>query len=210
VDPAHGISKRFQLRQKGKSYLLGKTNLRGGPIVSWPLAHYRNLGELGDSGAWGGCCWLGEVSRQTCGEWRQRKASFGALARQPQAAASAAAIPSAEMTESKPSAAAAKKAKLTDESAGTASVRPEKPTAKIAPTPPSANSGTRAGIYSGQNCFAETPKDAARFFPGDELAFRMSCRDVGILCRERRYWATPSAICAQSIFSVPLSLNTRP
>ena len=63
MDPAHGISKRFQLRQEGKSYLLGKINLRGGPIVAWPVVGYRNLDVPGVS--WRGAIlaefWKGKI-----------------------------------------------------------------------------------------------------------------------------------------------------
>src|SRR4029077_7464287 len=74
----------------------------------------------------------------------------------------------ASATETKPAEAAkpaaVKKLKPSEEPVRTAAVAPHKSMAMAAPVPPVANSGSLDGIYSGQICFAETKKDAARCF----------------------------------------------
>jgi len=220
VDPAHGISKRFQLRQEGKSYLLGKINLRGGPIVVWLVARCRNLGELGDSGAWGGCCcWLGEVSRQTCDEWRQRKSQI-----------------CGSRTAAKSGGVRCRNSRCRNDGVkAVSSSRPAQPWLQPQRNPSERMSRPAPLLWGMKNQRRRSPRfrlpwtgvcgpassrdkivlpKRQRMRRGFSLEpnrrSRMSCRDVGILRRERRYWATPSVICAQSIFSVPLSLNTRP
>jgi class 3 adenylate cyclase len=101
---------------------------------------------------------------------------------QPQGTAPAAAIPSAEKTEPKVAPAAelkpaeeakpvpAKKPKPSNEPVRTVSAAQEKSAAMAAPVPPAVNTGLRDGIYSGQICFAETPKDPARCFHGEGTA----------------------------------------
>ena len=96
--------------------------------------------------------------------------------------ATPAAIPSAEKSdpkvapgvEAKPADASklpvAKKPKPSDEPVRTASVAPQKPMAMAAPVPSAVNGGSLDGIYSGQVCFAETQKDAARCFHGEGTA----------------------------------------
>ena len=109
-------------------------------------------------------------------------ASVAIPAVQPQATAPAAVIPSAEKTDAKVAAAAeakpaeaaksapAKKPKPSEEPVRTAAVAPQKPMAMAAPVPSPVNGGLQDGIYSGQICFAETPKDAARCFHGEGAA----------------------------------------
>jgi class 3 adenylate cyclase len=96
-------------------------------------------------------------------------ASVAVPAAQPQVAASVAAIPSAEKTETKPPA-EAKKPRPSDEPVRTASVPPQKPIGMAAPVPSTVNSRLRDGMYSGQICFAETKKDPARCFHGEGAA----------------------------------------
>jgi hypothetical protein len=95
-------------------------------------------------------------------------------------AAPAAAIPSAEKTEPKPPAEVkppavanlkpASKPKPSDEAVKTASALPEKGAPIAAPIPSAVNSVLQDGLYSGQICFAETPKDQARCFHGEGSA----------------------------------------
>jgi class 3 adenylate cyclase len=107
-------------------------------------------------------------------------ASVAVPAAQPQVAAPAAAIASAEKMETKPSEEAkqpvaakpspAKKPNPSDEPVRTASVAPQKSMAMAAPVPSAVNKGSLDGIYSGQICFAETKKDPARCFHGEGTA----------------------------------------
>jgi class 3 adenylate cyclase len=64
----------------------------------------------------------------------------------------------------------AKKPRPSDESVRTASVAPQKTTAMAAPVPSVVNGAPLDGIYSGQICFAETKKGAARCFHGEGTA----------------------------------------
>jgi class 3 adenylate cyclase len=107
-------------------------------------------------------------------------ASVAAPASQPQVAS--ATIPSAEKSgtpvapsaEAKPAetakSVATKKAKPSDEPVRTAAVTQRKAMAMAAPVPSAGKSGALDGIYSGQICFAETRKDAARCFHGEGTA----------------------------------------
>ena len=113
------------------------------------------------------------------------KANVSVLAPQPQAATTAA-VPSSEKTEPaadvkpaevpKPPAAkkpaTAGKPKPSEEPVRTAAVAPQQAMAMAAPVPLPAAGGTLDGIYSGQICFAETKRDAARCFHGEGTAVR--------------------------------------
>jgi class 3 adenylate cyclase len=124
----------------------------------------------------GGGFWAYTARQQGGG----RNASVAAPAPQPQAAS--ATIPSAEKSgtpvapsaEAKPAetskSVATKKAKPSDEPVRTAAVAPQKAMAMAAPIPSAGKSGALDGIYSGQICFAETRKDAARCFHGEGTA----------------------------------------
>ena len=130
----------------------------------------------------GGGFWAYTTRQQSGGG----NASVAAPALQPQAAATT--IPSAEKSgtpvapsaEAKPAEAAKSGAtkkpassgrpKPSDEPVRTASVAPQKPMAMAAPVPSAGKSGALDGIYSGQICFAETRKDAARCFHGEGTA----------------------------------------
>jgi len=109
-------------------------------------------------------------------------ASTAAPAMQPQVTPPVAANPGAEKTETKVAPAAeeipagtrksatAKKPRPSEEPVRTASVAPQKSMAMAAPVPSGAIGGSLDGIYSGQICFAETKRDAARCFHGEGTA----------------------------------------
>jgi class 3 adenylate cyclase len=93
---------------------------------------------------------------------------------QPQVTAPAAVVPGAEKSEPNPAEAAktvlTKKTKPSDEPVRTAAVAPRKAIAMSAPVPSAGMSGALDGVYSGQICFAEARKDAARCFHGEGTA----------------------------------------
>ena len=120
----------------------------------------------------GGGIWA-YMARQQSGE----KPNAGATVPgpQPQVTAPAAVVPSAEKSDPNPAeadkTAPTKKTKPSDEPVRTAEVAPRKATAAMAaPVPAAGKSGALDGIYSGQICFAETRKDAARCFHGEGTA----------------------------------------
>jgi len=109
-------------------------------------------------------------------------ASIAAPTQQPQVTAPVAAIPSVEKAETKIAPAAetkppaeakparANKPKPSDEPVRTASALPQKAGLSAAPIRSAVNSGFEDGLYSGQICFAATPKDPARCFHGEGTA----------------------------------------
>jgi len=119
---------------------------------------------------------------------RSENTGVAATAMQPQVTPPVAANPSAEKTETKVApaaeamlAGAAKpatakkpattgKPKPSEEPVRTASVAPPKSMAMAAPVPSGVIGGSLDGIYSGQICFAETKRDAARCFHGEGTA----------------------------------------
>jgi hypothetical protein len=106
------------------------------------------------------------------------KASVAIPAPQARVTSPAATIPGAEkadpVAEMKPPAGArpvpAKKPRPSDEPVRTAAVAPREAMAMAAPVPTAVKSGSLDGIYSGQICFVETPKDPARCFHGEGAA----------------------------------------
>jgi len=131
----------------------------------------------------GGGFWAYTAHQRSGG---RENASVAVPAAQPQVEAPAAAVPSAEKTETKPSVdakpadaakpvpakkpASAGKPKPSDEPVRTASAAPQKSMAMASPVPSAVNRGSLDGIYSGQICFAETKKDPARCFHGEGTA----------------------------------------
>jgi len=119
----------------------------------------------------GGGFWA-YTARQQSGN--KPNASATVAVPQPQVTAPAAAVPSAEKSEANPAAAAktapTKKTKASDEPVRTAAVTQRKAMAMAAPVLSAGKSGALDGIYSGQICFAETRKDAARCFHGEGTA----------------------------------------
>ncbi len=112
------------------------------------------------------------TARQQSGE--KPNASATVPAPQPQGTAPADVVPSAEKSEPTPAAAdktaATKKTKPPDEPVRTATETSRKAPAMAAPVASAGKSGALDGIYSGQICFAETRKDAARCFHGEGTA----------------------------------------
>jgi len=119
---------------------------------------------------------------------RQQSGGGNASVAAQQAQAAAVAIPSAGKTEIKVAPAAearpgdaakpavakkpatAGKPEPSDEPVRTASAAPQKSMAMAAPVTLGVTSGAMDGIYSGQICFAESKKDAARCFHGEGTA----------------------------------------
>jgi len=116
----------------------------------------------------GGGFWA-YTARQQSGE----KPNVGATvpAPQPQGTAAAAVVSSAEKSEPNPAeadkTAPSKKTKPSDEPVRTATEASRKAPAMAAPVASAGKSGGLDGIYSGQICFAESKKDAARCFHGE-------------------------------------------
>jgi class 3 adenylate cyclase len=119
----------------------------------------------------GGGFWA-YTERQQGGE--KPNASATVPGAQPQVTAPAAVVPGAEKSEPNPAEAAktvlTKKTKTSDEPVRTAAVAPRKAIAMAAPVPSAGMSGALDGVYSGQICFAEARKDAARCFHGEGTA----------------------------------------
>jgi class 3 adenylate cyclase len=119
----------------------------------------------------GGGFWA-YTARQQSGE--KPNASATVPAPQPQVIAPAAEVPSAEKPEPNPAEAAkpapTKKTKPSDDPVRTSAVAPRKAPVMAAPVASAGKSGALDGIYSGQICFAETRKDAARCFHGEGTA----------------------------------------
>jgi len=119
----------------------------------------------------GGGFWA-YTARQQSGE--KPNASATVPAPQQQGTAAAAVVSSAEKSEPNPAeadkTAATKKTKPSDEPVRTATETSRKAPAMAAPVASAGKSGALEGIYSGQICFAETRKDAARCFHGEGTA----------------------------------------
>jgi class 3 adenylate cyclase len=119
----------------------------------------------------GGGFWA-YTERQQGGE--KPNASATVPGAQPQVTAPAAVVPGAEKSEPNPAEAAktvlTKKTKPSDEPVRTVAVAPRKAIAMAAPVPSAGMSGALDGVYSGQICFAEARKDAARCFHGEGTA----------------------------------------
>ena len=119
----------------------------------------------------GGGFWA-YTARQQGGE--KPNASATVPGAQPQVTAPAAVVPGAETSEPNPAEAAktvlTKKTKPLDEPMRTAAVAPRKAIAMAAPVPAAGMIGALDGVYSGQICFAEARKDAARCFHGEGTA----------------------------------------
>ncbi len=110
------------------------------------------------------------------------KTSVAGPASQPQAASAVTVVPGSEKTTvptappadvkpyEAPKPVEAKKPKPSEEPVRTAAVPPQKPMAMAAPVRSPASGGALDGIYSGQICFAETKRDAARCFHGEGTA----------------------------------------
>ena len=129
----------------------------------------------------GGGFWAYTVHQRSSWSGGSENASVAIPATQPQGTPPVAAIPSAAKTEpvapaaeAKPADApkppASKKPKPSEDPVRTAVAAPQKSMAMAAPVPSAGNSGSLDGIYSGQICFAETKKDAARCFHGEGTA----------------------------------------